>query len=108
MTIFCSVLITTACATLAALALGRQCKQAVVFILGPAVFDRRVLAFYVARLIQAKTERLHKVREQVRRRGIEKTDQRQTRLPDRYPQMWCAVAWVDHARRLDGRDASRV
>src|SRR6266481_1270397 len=43
-------------------------------ILGPAVLDRHVLAFDIASLIEAKTERLHNVREQVRRCCIEKAD----------------------------------
>jgi hypothetical protein len=60
--------------------LSRQCRQSVVLILGPAVFDRHVSALDVAHLIQAKAERVHNVREQVRRCCIEKADHRNARL----------------------------
>src|SRR5262249_29906980 len=59
---------------------GRQLRQSVDLILGPAVFDGRVLALDVADLLYALAELAHAVRQPVRRPAVEKSDHRHRRL----------------------------
>jgi hypothetical protein len=60
--------------------LDRQRRQAVVLILGPAVFDRHVLALDVAGFFQAQTERRQKMWVIAERPRAEKPDHRHRRL----------------------------
>ena len=45
--------------------LGRQCRQSIVLTLGPAVFDRNVLALDIAGLLEALVKYAQTVRERV-------------------------------------------
>ena len=53
--------------------IGRKRRQPIVLILGQAVFDCDVLAFYIAGLLQALAECAQTVRERVRRCGCRET-----------------------------------
>jgi hypothetical protein len=59
---------------------GRQRRQSIELILGPAVFDRDVLAFDIARFLEALAKPPHEVRGSISRSGIEITDHRHRRL----------------------------
>ena len=56
--------------------LGRQCRQAVELVLGPAVFDRDVLALDKARLLEALAKCAQTVHKAVGRYGAEEADHR--------------------------------
>ena len=60
--------------------IGRQRRQPIDLILGPAVFDRHVLALDKARFLQALAKSAQTVRERVRRCGVEEPDHRHRRL----------------------------
>ena len=59
---------------------GRQRRQPIDLILGPAVFDRHVLALDIAGVLEALAKSAQTVRERVRRSGVEKPDHRHRRL----------------------------
>ena len=60
--------------------IGRQRRQPIDLILGPAVFDRHVLALDIAGVLQALAKCAQTVRERVRRCGVEEPDHRHRRL----------------------------
>ena len=60
--------------------IGRQRRQPIDLILGPAVFDRHVLALDIAGLLQALAKSAQTVRGRVRRCGVEEPDHRHRRL----------------------------
>ena len=60
--------------------IGRQRRQSIQLILGPAVFDRHVLALDIAGVLQALAKSAQTVRERVRRCGVEEPDHRHRRL----------------------------
>src|SRR5262249_47024446 len=60
--------------------IGSQRRQPISLILGPAVFDRHVLALDEARLLQAPGEKTAQVRKRVRRLAVEEPDHRHRRL----------------------------
>jgi hypothetical protein len=59
---------------------GRQRRQPIDLIVGPAIFDGHVLALNKARVFQALAERTQAVRLSVRRCGVKKPDHRYRRL----------------------------
>src|SRR5262249_48646791 len=59
---------------------GRQRRQSIELILGPAVFDRDVLAFDIARFLEALPKPPHEVCGSISRSGVEKPDPRHCRL----------------------------
>src|SRR4029450_9750313 len=59
---------------------GRQLRQSIELILGPAVFDRPVPALDVAAILQALAKCAQTVRHPVRRSGFEKPNNRHRRL----------------------------
>src|SRR5262245_8766891 len=59
---------------------GRQLRQSIELILGPAVFDRHVPALDVAAILQALAKCAQTVRHPVRRSGVEKSNYRHRRL----------------------------
>ena len=60
--------------------IGRQPRQPVELVLGPAVFDRDVLAFDIPRVLQALAKSAQAIRETFRRYRAEETDHRHRRL----------------------------
>src|SRR5262249_16167964 len=58
----------------------RQCRQLIVLIVGPAVFDGHVLTFAIADLAQPPTKCGHEVRVRVWRAAAQKSDHRHPRL----------------------------
>jgi hypothetical protein len=59
---------------------GHQRRKSIILAICPAVFNRHVVAIDIARLAQPLTERSRKIREQVRRFAIEKSDDWHCRL----------------------------
>jgi hypothetical protein len=59
---------------------GGQRRQSIELILGPAVFDRDVLAFDIACFLEALAKPPHEVRDSISRSGIEKPNHRHRRL----------------------------
>ncbi len=64
---------------------GRQLRQPIDLIVGPAVFDRHVLALDIAGLLEALAKCAQTIREPVRRSAVEKPDHRHRRLLRRAP-----------------------
>jgi hypothetical protein len=60
--------------------IGRQHGQPVGIVLGPAIFDRNVLALNITGFLQALTERGHLGRKAVGRCDVEEPDHRHRRL----------------------------
>ena len=60
--------------------IGRQLRQPIDLILGPAVYDRHVLALDIAGLLQALAKSAQTVRDHVRRLAVEEPDHRHRRL----------------------------
>jgi hypothetical protein len=58
----------------------RQRRQSIELILGPAVFDRYVLALDIADLFQTLSKRAQAIRLRVGRYGVEQPDHRHRRL----------------------------
>jgi hypothetical protein len=65
---------------LAASQLGRQLRKSIDLILGPAVYDRHVLALDIAGVLQALAKCAQSVRVGVRQCGVEEPDNRHRRL----------------------------
>src|SRR5712691_12942020 len=59
---------------------GRECRQAIVLILRPAVFNLHILPFHIAGLLQALPERGRHRRVAISRCAVEKSDHSQSRL----------------------------
>src|SRR5262249_58878888 len=60
--------------------IGRQCRQSVVVTFRPAVFDRHILAFDIARFLQTLVERRDLLAQRSGRCGIEEAGHRHRRL----------------------------
>ena len=60
--------------------IGRQRRQSIELIVGPAILDRHVLALDKAGLLQALAECAQAIRERVGRCGVEEPDHRHRRL----------------------------
>jgi hypothetical protein len=72
-------------------------RQPIDLIVGPAIFDRHVLAFDIAGVLQALAECAQTVPERVRRCAAEESDPRDRLLPARRE-------WPDNRRAADQRD----
>jgi hypothetical protein len=60
--------------------IGRQCRQSFVLTFSPTVFDRNILAFDIAGLLQALAERRDLLTQRSRRCNVQKTNHRQRPL----------------------------
>src|SRR5262249_15935851 len=56
--------------------LGRQCRQSIILVFGPAVFDRDVLGLDITALLQSLAECAHRPGEPVKRLEVQKPDHR--------------------------------